>query len=529
MRSPLDLAALALSVSQITLSWTDNSLYETGFRIERASSSTGPWTEIGETSANVSYYYDDTGLDPGTTYYYRVYGFNTRINSDESNIASATTVDEATPPASPTGLALSAAYSTQVNLVWTDNSDNESGFKIERASYLSGQWTQVMVTAANVTSTTDSGLTPKKNYFYRVRATNSAGDSAPSSYIVARTTTNSPAQVPVPHGIYMLDDRSGTYRLGSLWQANKPHIDGYVWRISWDELDTGITAPTYHLDALDSAVSALQALSNNQDNRMKLSLGMYALEVPTYVLNSAAETYTALLFGNTGTAETAVPWDVSSQTYFRNFVQAMANHPVYDAVSKTYIPFRDHPALGQVVAPIIGMQWYRDQGPVTSSPNYTRTKFIQAIIANIHIIRDAFPNKPVYLGFFGMNDDTKSPSLDSALLSAIMSEFDGTKKPRIGFFEELLRGDAPGLSGSNGKNLLDAHNGGNPILFQACSPWLTKNLCDFTPGDNSPENGLDHGYNDFGATYFEMYAADLANPAWTTMFTQWQSFLQNTP
>lgn len=324
----------------------------------------------------------------------------------------------------------------------------------------------------------------------------------------------------------MLDDRNGTYRLASIRQADKPYVDGYVWRMSWGGFDTGTTGPEYHLDAADAAVIALQALSNNHNNRMKLSLGMYGLEVPTYVLNSAQETYTARLFGNNGTALTAVPWDSTAQAHFRNFIQALASHPVYDAVSGTSIAFRDHPALGQIVAPILGQQWYRDQGDLASLTSYTREKYIQGVLDCIHIVRDAFPNKPVYVGFFSLTDAQRSPSLDSDMLAALTSEFDGVKNPRVAVFQELLRGDAPSTAGSYGKNLLTAHASGCPVMFQACSPWINKSLCTFTPGDDSPENGLNYGYNTFGTLYYEMYTADLSEPSWASMFQQWHDFLQ---
>jgi hypothetical protein len=37
-----------------------------------------------------------------------------------------------TPPNAPTNLTLTVVSSSQINLSWSDNSDNETGFKIER-------------------------------------------------------------------------------------------------------------------------------------------------------------------------------------------------------------------------------------------------------------------------------------------------------------------------------------------------------------------------------------------------------------
>ena len=87
--APSGLTATAVSTSQINLSWTGNST-ETGFRIERSSSSGGPYTQITTVGANVATY-SNTGLSSGTTYYYRVSAYNANGNSASSNVASAAT------------------------------------------------------------------------------------------------------------------------------------------------------------------------------------------------------------------------------------------------------------------------------------------------------------------------------------------------------------------------------------------------------------------------------------------------------
>ena len=89
MSPPSSLTATAVSSSQINLSWTDNST-ETGFRIERSSSSSGPYTQIATAGTNVTTY-SNSGLSASTTYYYRVRAYNANGNSASSSVASATT------------------------------------------------------------------------------------------------------------------------------------------------------------------------------------------------------------------------------------------------------------------------------------------------------------------------------------------------------------------------------------------------------------------------------------------------------
>jgi|GEM_PF-1763337 len=92
-------------------------------------------------------------------------------------------------PAAPSALSASAqANCTSVNLSWTDNSSNETGFKIERKTG-AGAFTQITTTAANATTYSDTGLTKNTTYVYRIRSTNASGDSAYSSE-VSVTTAN---------------------------------------------------------------------------------------------------------------------------------------------------------------------------------------------------------------------------------------------------------------------------------------------------------------------------------------------------
>src|SRR5205085_527506 len=85
----------------------------------------------------------------------------------------------------------------QINLSWADNSGNETGFKVERWSSASPTWAQIAAVGPNVTSYSDAGLAAGTTYFYRVRATNGAGDSAYSAQASeatrARTAPTSPS------------------------------------------------------------------------------------------------------------------------------------------------------------------------------------------------------------------------------------------------------------------------------------------------------------------------------------------------
>jgi len=75
---------------------------------------------------------------------------------------------------------------TQIKLVWADLANNETGFKIERSTD-GASFVQVGTVGANVTSFVSTGLQGNKVYYYRVRASNSDGDSAYSNTATAKT------------------------------------------------------------------------------------------------------------------------------------------------------------------------------------------------------------------------------------------------------------------------------------------------------------------------------------------------------
>ena len=90
------------------------------------------------------------------------------------------------PPTAPGGLLATAVSFSQINLSWTDNSTNESSFLIER-SIDNTNFTQIASVAVNVTSYPSTGLAATTPYYYRVRASNSAGASGYSNTASATT------------------------------------------------------------------------------------------------------------------------------------------------------------------------------------------------------------------------------------------------------------------------------------------------------------------------------------------------------
>ena len=188
----------------VNLSWMDNSLNETKFSIERAAAFNGPWTLLstmesitGPSVGQLSYV--DTIGNTNQTYYYRVKAINevgdTHDYSDpnlnegagfptktmESEFSNTATFGSF-PPAAPSNLSATATRvnnnSDRVTLNWTDNSNNETGFTIQRSSNaaFSAGITNSTV-GANVTTFTTGNLPRNTTYWFRVAAVNSGGAS----------------------------------------------------------------------------------------------------------------------------------------------------------------------------------------------------------------------------------------------------------------------------------------------------------------------------------------------------------------
>lgn len=216
--APSNLAATALSGSQIDLSWLDNSDNEDGFKIERLDGNN--WTQVATVSAN-STTWQDTGRTVSTTYSYRVHAFNGAGNSTYSNTASATTLASA--PLAPSNLSATAASSSQINITWTDNSANESGFKIER--YDGTTWTQAATVGSNVTSWQDTGRTAATTYSYRARAYNSVGDSDYSN--TASATTQSASAPNAPSELTGVSKDRPSPRVNLSWTDQSTNESGF--------------------------------------------------------------------------------------------------------------------------------------------------------------------------------------------------------------------------------------------------------------------------------------------------------------
>jgi hypothetical protein len=129
--------------------------------------------------------FTDSTVACGNDYLYRVWAYNNSGDSlSPSNSAEASIL-----PCPPTGLSLTTVSQVRINLQWSDTSQNEDGFRIERSpNSLPRSWAWHANVASGVTTYSDASLSCSMSYVYRVWAYKGGVDSiSPSDQVTGDT------------------------------------------------------------------------------------------------------------------------------------------------------------------------------------------------------------------------------------------------------------------------------------------------------------------------------------------------------
>lgn len=159
-----------LSETDVLITWSDNSSDETGFRILRRAlvDGGGGFEERGTVGADVTEFIDDAPKD--TLFVYIVQAFNEDGDSGFSNICYVTR----TPPPRPLSFYVRLIALYTVDVSWSDQSNGERGFDIQRAQ-VGHAFRTVARVPANTEYYRDETHEPATSYVYRMRAIGRSG------------------------------------------------------------------------------------------------------------------------------------------------------------------------------------------------------------------------------------------------------------------------------------------------------------------------------------------------------------------
>lgn len=248
--------------TSIKVTWTAPSPAADGYYLWRWSSGTG-WMRVGDDLEGMLTY-TDSPLSAGTTYHYRIRGFNSAGPGDWSTLLSATT-KLPTPTSAPANFkAVAEQGGAAVTLTWDAMADATGGYEIGRGTdgiaYLQGPGAASPVGNLLTTYRDSTGLSPETTYYYRIRALNSSGQGPWATLMVTTpsATTMTPATPGAPDTV-VPDATNGSTALVVTWTA-PDRADSYkLYRWSsgtrWTEVEAGITGVTHTDTGLSPATT----------------------------------------------------------------------------------------------------------------------------------------------------------------------------------------------------------------------------------------------------------------------------------
>lgn len=174
---PTNVIATPVSQTQINTTWNPvpNAM---AYAVYRSTTPDGTYQYVGTASGPA---YSDTGLTPGTTYYYRVAAIVGGAEGTPSAYAAATTYPAVTVPQTPENVQALVLSCTEVLVTWEASAGAE-GYYVYRSESAVGPYQLISITGS--LSYIDTGLIPCTTYYYYVQAyagTQFSPQSAPVS------------------------------------------------------------------------------------------------------------------------------------------------------------------------------------------------------------------------------------------------------------------------------------------------------------------------------------------------------------
>jgi fibronectin type 3 domain-containing protein len=191
--APAYLSTSNITTSSIRVNWSA-SYYPnylaivSGYIIYRSLTDMGDYEKIYTTSSQYSINYTDNGLEPETTYYYKIAAHNRYGDSPLSDSISATTLPvPILTPNAPTGLSVTNVLTDRLTLSWFTVPRATNYVVYRSLTGLDDDYEQIYANNSTLTIYFEYELTPGTTYYYKVAARNSYGDSPLSDSILVTT------------------------------------------------------------------------------------------------------------------------------------------------------------------------------------------------------------------------------------------------------------------------------------------------------------------------------------------------------
>ena len=329
-----------------------------------------------------------------------------------------------------------------------------------------------------------------------------------------------------PHGLFILDGAGGTPWNGeTLRDANirsYPFVSGYTLRVWWDFVESAPGA--YDWAIFDNIFAKLPA-----GQKLSIILSPYD---PSYIAQAPGAIAWQDEDRDGLPLTRCVPWDPYLRERRHAYIEALAAHEVGG------VALRDRPEFAVVNTHLPGGHTgIRDPGLMNlhDMTGYTRAILLATVQDELRLLTDNFPNQFMQIGFWKVLDHEGGLEAWEEIRQALLAEFNGVARPRIGFFMENLAANRP-APGADPVTGLPTTTFGAPLYlsqgeawtaFQALTSWKRPfGGKDDKVANATPFDGMQYAYDTYGTRYFEIYIPDIDNTDWHADFQTWHDLLE---
>ena len=232
---------------EIEITWQHNGTNPKYFKIERSTSSAGPYTVLTSTLAGTERLYLDNTVTRGLQYFYKISSISD-CNVGSAGAAGISGISPADPNMATGIAAVSNTVTGTIDISWTDNANNETKYEIVRTDDEGN--TVLTQVNANATSYADNSAAACRLYTYKVRVYNDCVLSGITS------TTQAQATLPPPN-------LSNTFDATHKLTASKGYFSNRV-ELSWGN-NNGLNIDIFKIyrKQLGTALDSVQIAAPN--------------------------------------------------------------------------------------------------------------------------------------------------------------------------------------------------------------------------------------------------------------------------